>query len=232
MNPWDQFTGANAGYVYELFERYQRDPSSVDEATRRAFANWTPRTRHQRRLKPSPPTVWKRPASGHCRIQSRRVDSPLRSPRRRARPARLSRSDWRSVAAAAGARPDRRDTGSACRPRSCRDPRHRAPRMPSRRSPGCARSTAPPPATITTRCSSRTSGCGCATRWSRASSGRPTIRSTAASCSIASPKSRRSSVSCTAPSRQDAVLDRGPRHDGAGPRRDHLRRRRGRRAAR
>src|SRR5687768_8472365 len=41
MNPWDQFTGANAGYVYELFERYQRDPSSVDEASRRAFASWT-----------------------------------------------------------------------------------------------------------------------------------------------------------------------------------------------
>jgi 2-oxoglutarate dehydrogenase E1 component len=40
MNPWDQFTGANAGYVYELFERYQRDPSSVDEATRRTFATW------------------------------------------------------------------------------------------------------------------------------------------------------------------------------------------------
>ncbi|HJU42286.1 MAG TPA: 2-oxoglutarate dehydrogenase E1 component [Vicinamibacterales bacterium] len=45
MNPWDQFTGANAGYVYELFERYQRDPSSVDEATRRAFATWTPSER-------------------------------------------------------------------------------------------------------------------------------------------------------------------------------------------
>ena len=42
MNPWDQFTGANAGYVYELFERYQRDPLSVDEATRRAFGTWTP----------------------------------------------------------------------------------------------------------------------------------------------------------------------------------------------
>ena len=42
MNPWDQFTGANAGYVYELFERYQRDPSSVDEVTRRTFADWTP----------------------------------------------------------------------------------------------------------------------------------------------------------------------------------------------
>jgi 2-oxoglutarate dehydrogenase E1 component len=41
MNPWDQFSGANAGYVYELFERYQRDPASVDEATRRAFATWT-----------------------------------------------------------------------------------------------------------------------------------------------------------------------------------------------
>ncbi len=46
MNPWDQFTGANAGYVYELFERYQRDPSSVDEATRRAFATWTPAFPH------------------------------------------------------------------------------------------------------------------------------------------------------------------------------------------
>ncbi|MEO7135981.1 MAG: 2-oxoglutarate dehydrogenase E1 component [Vicinamibacterales bacterium] len=40
MNPWDQFSGANAGYVYELFERYQRDPSSVDEGTRRTFATW------------------------------------------------------------------------------------------------------------------------------------------------------------------------------------------------
>jgi 2-oxoglutarate dehydrogenase E1 component len=42
MNPWDQFTGVNAGYVYELFERFQRDPSSVDEATRTLFANWSP----------------------------------------------------------------------------------------------------------------------------------------------------------------------------------------------
>jgi 2-oxoglutarate dehydrogenase E1 component len=42
MNPWDQFTGANAGYVLELFERFQRDPASVDDATRAAFRNWTP----------------------------------------------------------------------------------------------------------------------------------------------------------------------------------------------
>jgi 2-oxoglutarate dehydrogenase E1 component len=42
MNPWDQFTGVNAGYVYELYERFQNDPSSVDEATRTMFANWSP----------------------------------------------------------------------------------------------------------------------------------------------------------------------------------------------
>jgi 2-oxoglutarate dehydrogenase E1 component len=42
MNPWDQFTGVNAGYVYELHERYLRDPGSVDEAARALFANWSP----------------------------------------------------------------------------------------------------------------------------------------------------------------------------------------------
>ena len=44
MSLWDQFTGVNAGYVYELYERFQRDPDSVDEATRAAFANWSPET--------------------------------------------------------------------------------------------------------------------------------------------------------------------------------------------
>jgi 2-oxoglutarate dehydrogenase E1 component len=42
MNPWDQFTGANAAYVHELYERYQRDPRSVDDATRAAFSTWAP----------------------------------------------------------------------------------------------------------------------------------------------------------------------------------------------
>src|SRR5918995_3447145 len=42
MNPWDQFTGVKAGYVFDLYERYQRDPASVDEATRAAFATWSP----------------------------------------------------------------------------------------------------------------------------------------------------------------------------------------------
>src|SRR5688572_25104388 len=42
MNPWDQFTGINAGYIFELYERYQRDPESVDPSAREAFATWSP----------------------------------------------------------------------------------------------------------------------------------------------------------------------------------------------
>ena len=42
MNPWNEFSGANEGYVLELFERFQRDPASVDEATRAAFRTWGP----------------------------------------------------------------------------------------------------------------------------------------------------------------------------------------------
>jgi 2-oxoglutarate dehydrogenase E1 component len=42
MNPWDQFTGVNAGYVFDLYERFRRDPQSVDEATRAAFSQWSP----------------------------------------------------------------------------------------------------------------------------------------------------------------------------------------------
>jgi 2-oxoglutarate dehydrogenase E1 component len=42
MSPWDQFSGANTGYVFELYERFQRDPASVDEATRAIFQQWNP----------------------------------------------------------------------------------------------------------------------------------------------------------------------------------------------
>jgi 2-oxoglutarate dehydrogenase E1 component len=38
----NEIAGVNAGYVLELYERYLKDPTSVDEATRRYFANWTP----------------------------------------------------------------------------------------------------------------------------------------------------------------------------------------------
>ena len=42
MYDLETFYGPNAGYVLELYERYKQDPSSVDEASRAAFANWTP----------------------------------------------------------------------------------------------------------------------------------------------------------------------------------------------
>ena len=38
----EQFPGVNAGYVFELYERYRQDPGSVDAATRKAFEEWTP----------------------------------------------------------------------------------------------------------------------------------------------------------------------------------------------
>jgi 2-oxoglutarate dehydrogenase E1 component len=37
MHPWDEFSGVNAGYVHELYERYLRDPASVDGQTRALF---------------------------------------------------------------------------------------------------------------------------------------------------------------------------------------------------
>jgi hypothetical protein len=36
MNLWHEFHGPNAGYILELYEKYQRDPQSVDAATREA----------------------------------------------------------------------------------------------------------------------------------------------------------------------------------------------------
>src|SRR5690349_8318257 len=39
---FEQFFGANAGYVVELYERYLRDPASVDPRTRAWFESWSP----------------------------------------------------------------------------------------------------------------------------------------------------------------------------------------------
>jgi 2-oxoglutarate dehydrogenase E1 component len=36
------FEGVNAGYVFELYERFRQDPESVDAATRAAFERWNP----------------------------------------------------------------------------------------------------------------------------------------------------------------------------------------------
>ena len=40
MSTWQDFHGVNAGYVAELYERYRRDPASVDPGTRAAFDRW------------------------------------------------------------------------------------------------------------------------------------------------------------------------------------------------
>ena len=42
MSVWGEFTGLNRGYVLELYEKYRRDPSSVDQSTRAMFEQWTP----------------------------------------------------------------------------------------------------------------------------------------------------------------------------------------------
>jgi 2-oxoglutarate dehydrogenase E1 component len=39
---WRDFQGVNAGVVLELYDRYARDPQSVDEPTRAFFQTWTP----------------------------------------------------------------------------------------------------------------------------------------------------------------------------------------------
>jgi 2-oxoglutarate dehydrogenase E1 component len=52
MAGWSEFTGLNRGYVLELYDRFRRDPASVDAATRAAFEKWTP------------PADESRPASG------------------------------------------------------------------------------------------------------------------------------------------------------------------------
>jgi 2-oxoglutarate dehydrogenase E1 component len=38
MDLWREFHGPNAAYVLELYERYRRDPHSVDPVSREAFA--------------------------------------------------------------------------------------------------------------------------------------------------------------------------------------------------
>ncbi|HSB68208.1 MAG TPA: 2-oxoglutarate dehydrogenase E1 component [Candidatus Methylomirabilis sp.] len=54
MDLWREFHGPNAGIVLELFERYRRDPASVDEATRAFFAGWRPPAESKPGL-PAPP---------------------------------------------------------------------------------------------------------------------------------------------------------------------------------
>lgn len=42
MRFWNEFPGPNAGYVLEQYERFLRDPDSVDARTRAIFERWSP----------------------------------------------------------------------------------------------------------------------------------------------------------------------------------------------
>ncbi len=53
MNLWHEFHGPNAGYILELYEKYQRDPQSVDAATREQFETWQPPAESGRNGHPS-----------------------------------------------------------------------------------------------------------------------------------------------------------------------------------
>ena len=236
MNPWDQFSGANAGYVYELFERYQRDPSSVDEATRRAFATWTPRgTRdHPRHLAcdpqaPASPASF-RPASPPSISPSRFAASdiwpreldplgfhdPIGDPSLAPQSHGLTTDTLKQLPASIVSGPAAAGAANAFeaiakaaadllfdhRPRL--QPRVRAGR--ARVAAAGGRVGAVPPAQRSDR------------------------RQRAARPHHAGRDVR--AVPASDVPRQDALFDRGPRHDGPDPRRDRARRRRRRRAAR
>ncbi len=40
--PWQGFYGPNLGVVIELYEKYTKDPGSVDEELRELFERWGP----------------------------------------------------------------------------------------------------------------------------------------------------------------------------------------------
>jgi 2-oxoglutarate dehydrogenase E1 component len=51
----DQFQGVNEGFVLELYDRFRRDPQSVDPETRAAFEQWTPEDRGALKTYDPPP---------------------------------------------------------------------------------------------------------------------------------------------------------------------------------
>ena len=53
----ERFSGVNAGYVLELYERYRQDPESVDPATREVFASWAPAEAVDASSKPASPPI-------------------------------------------------------------------------------------------------------------------------------------------------------------------------------
>src|SRR5215212_1212754 len=58
MDDLNDFYGPNAGYVLDLYDRYQHDPASVDDRTRALFQEWTPPEEDERPSgQPSAPTA-------------------------------------------------------------------------------------------------------------------------------------------------------------------------------
>ena len=104
MSGWQEFTGLNRGYVLELYEKYRRDPSSVDPETRALFEQWTPSATG--RGAGRAPSATDSARESRRRRQPRRVDSPLRTPGRAGSIRSAAAADWRSVA------PGRRRTAS------------------------------------------------------------------------------------------------------------------------
>ena len=42
MTNWQGITGVNRAYVLELYDRYLKDPNTVDAEARALFETWTP----------------------------------------------------------------------------------------------------------------------------------------------------------------------------------------------
>ena len=234
------FQGVNAAYIEELYERFRRDPHSVDASARALFQTWSPayaEASARQALNPRTSGTAGNPEEpsgtpfGRRRRQSRPVDSPVRPSRR-------------------GDRSARRAAGSAIRRSS---PRRTASRKPI--SARCRRVsiTGPVAAGATTmwdvvdaaardllrhdglrlRAHLRSGRAALAARGRR---DRPVPRAGRSDRSGGAARSadRRRSVRAFPPphvSRQDAVLDRGPRHARADPRRSDQRSRRGRSAS-
>ena len=58
---WGDITGLNRGYVLELYEKFRRDPNSVDADTRELFARWTPPEADSEVARREPPTEAREP---------------------------------------------------------------------------------------------------------------------------------------------------------------------------
>ena len=235
------FQGVNAAYIEELYERFLRDPHSVDASARALFQTWSPAYAE---------------GFGEAGSESSNLGEPQGTPRNLQEPravvgaVNLAQSIRRYGHLAAqidplGSRPlgdpalDARDARRH-RSRSARaagDP-DRAVRSPTARrrcgtsSSGCARSTARRPATTSRTSSCPRSGAGCARpiETGRFRAPADPIDPVALLDRLTRGRGVRAVPAPHVP-RQDAVLDRGARHARADPRRSDQRGGRGRHAA-